>query len=204
MWVRVTSRPNSLGVCQGSGISGRSGQYGGERHLGTGRSSRFGLQQSAVSSAEGINGLANHDQLAESEWLQHHDQVQDGDSLFGVSINQKGRLCVFDRPQGHPLPDTRSSRLSTLSLDHAQRKGQPVQSSMRWLFYSSPVLHQSVCPDYGMGSQERELTFVLSGQMVGDCRVSSSLAPTLSATLSALRGPGCCHQHGKVRPRAFQ
>ena len=49
-----------LGVCQGSRTS-RSGQDAGERHLGTGGSSRHRLLQLTVSGAEGDGGVASHD-----------------------------------------------------------------------------------------------------------------------------------------------
>ena len=69
---------------------------------------------------------------------------------------------------------------------------------------TTPQTIASVCSGFRDGSRKRDLTFVVSGQLVGDHRVSSSLASASRATPSALQGPGCCHQHGEVTPRAFQ
>ena len=95
-----------------------NGQDAGERSLETGRSTRPRLLLSAVSSAEGV---VSHDSLDESEWPCHPDQIQDGDGLLGVEVSREEGLHVFEQPQGCLHPDTHSSGLLTLSMDHAQR-----------------------------------------------------------------------------------
>ena len=70
--------------------------------------------------------MATLDRVVESEWLYHLDQVQDGDGLFSVWIDQEERPHVFNRPQGCLLPDRHSFGLLTLSAGHTQRQGLAV------------------------------------------------------------------------------
>ena len=108
---------------------------------------------------------------------------------FWCWVYQGRGLCVLDWPQGYLF----SSGLSTLSLNCAQRESPAVEGSLLWPFYSSPGIHQSACSGNRVGSPNGDSTRVLSGQLVGDCRVGFSLVKTLWAAPSALQGPGCYH-----------
>ena len=77
-----------------------------------------------------------------------------GDSPFGSGVDQERRLHVLNRPQGRLLPDTQSSGLLTLSLNHSRWQGLPVQGTVFQPFCSYPGLHQGVHSSFRVGSQE--------------------------------------------------
>ena len=153
----------SLGVCQGSGTSGGSGQNAAERHPGTGSPAQSWLLQSALSVTEDDRGVVTCDRLVESEWVHHPHQVLHGDSLIGLGVDQEGGHHVLDRPQGHILSDSSPCGVSYVSAVCYSGNCVPVPGILLQQFYCSPGLYQGIHSGFGVGSSEGDLAPLLSG-----------------------------------------
>ena len=102
------------------------------------------------------------------------------------------------------LPDTNSSRLSTLPSNRSRWQHLPVQGIVFRPFDSSSGLHQGVRPSFRVGSQEGDTSTVISKQPVGNRKVDSSPSATSAASLLGMSGSRDCHQLGEIGPRAHQ
>ena len=126
LWEPLEFPSIHLGICQGSGTSGSSGENAAERHLGTDVPSGSEFSQLAVSSTEGIGeggGVTSIDRLLESEHKHHPYQIQNEDGLLEVGGNREGRLQSTSK-----MPTFRYPFIQTLnlSLDQTLRPGLPV------------------------------------------------------------------------------
>ena len=110
---------SGVGSC--SGTAGGSLQNAPEGSFGTYGPATSRFLQSAVPCREGDRGgggggggAARHRPVS-SERLCYDDEESDGDPGIRVRVYQEKGLDVLDRPEGHLLPDSCPSGISTIS-----------------------------------------------------------------------------------------